>query len=132
MYPRLIHQCGFGHRVSGHAAGLRSRMLRRSCVNLFRCASNGANGVQYLAYRMAQAKQFVVELDLVLLVAILQAFFKDVMEMRRYFRFHWHDGKSPFRRILAMMSTDLQADKACARRATGARTQSSGRAPSLG
>ena len=50
-------------------------MLRRSCVNVFRFASNGANSVQYLAYRMARAKQFVVELDLVLLVVILQAFF---------------------------------------------------------
>ena len=46
MYLPLIHQRGFWHRVDGHSAGLRSRMLCRCCVNVFRFTSNGANSVQ--------------------------------------------------------------------------------------
>src|SRR3954453_7888084 len=101
MYLRLIYQCGFERCLSGHSAGLRLRMLRRCCGNVFGLASNRANGVQYFAYRMARAKQFVVKLDLVVLVVILHALFKDVMEVRRNIGFYWHGEKSPFEKIFS-------------------------------
>src|ERR687893_1708076 len=70
-------------------------MLRCCYFSVLGVAWNAINGVQYLAYRAAQAEQFVIDLDCSFLIAISQAFFEGVIETRGHVRVNRH-GKISF------------------------------------